>query len=614
MAKKSLEKLVKNLGVALGIGAGIMGFSGKANAQKHCQPFQPDSNTIALFHFDEGRGSMTYDTTGRFTGQILQDGGDNPNSWVNGAFGYAIGYGGHVETRITTCLGLSGQCPPSTEPILPLKSFSIEFYVKQISTKSYGAHFIYDGPISTNWIFGIDTGRLFFVGRDITLTHRNIELSGNTVIDTTDFNHIAMTYNADTKSIKMYLNGMLEAFLNLPERLVSFGASRLSYISDGDPVANRSVIDELRVSNIERDIQEDCRIHFKKKHIKKPKLHKKCEEFLVDQNTVSLWHFNEGADVYTYDATGRFSGEIQRYPTILEPNLWTNAMFSHGIKNEPSTGIFVKSAGSNYTIDELINEVSAGIAMTVEAFIKPETLTPPDTKNNFQTIAINPRQWTFGLDNIGRLYLRTFDSQGLRHSYGGSSMDLNEFNYVAFTYNGSTGNLKFYKDGFLDKEQYINNGAIDVVGAYITSIGVASSSPTPAAFQGVIDEVRISNIEREINSCGKIKKDNLSKLETELTNLEPIYFDDTPLETKLNMAPNPFYNKLGINFSLNKRDNVKIGIYDITGRKVADLVDETKDRGSHSANLNGWNLKSGVYIVNLEIGDYRMNKKVVKID
>jgi hypothetical protein len=40
-------------------------------------------------------------------------------------------------------------------------------------------------------------------------------------------------------------------------------------------------------------------------------------------------------------------------------------------------------------------------------------------------------------------------------------------------------------------------------------------------------------------------------------------------------------------------------IFDITGRKVATLIDEIKEAGSHSIGFDGSNLSSGIYVYKL---------------
>ena len=76
----------------------------------------------------------------------------------------------------------------------------------------------------------------------------------------------------------------------------------------------------------------------------------------------------------------------------------------------------------------------------------------------------------------------------------------------------------------------------------------------------------------------------------------------------LNNYPNPFNPSTKINYSIPYRDNVKIIIYDVLGRVVANLVNEEIDAGDHSIVWNGLNnnkaiVTSGVYFARLITSD-----------
>ena len=76
----------------------------------------------------------------------------------------------------------------------------------------------------------------------------------------------------------------------------------------------------------------------------------------------------------------------------------------------------------------------------------------------------------------------------------------------------------------------------------------------------------------------------------------------------LNNYPNPFNPSTKINYSIPYRDNVKITIYDVLGRVVANLVNEEIDAGDHSIVWNGLNnnkaiVTSGVYFARLITSD-----------
>jgi len=59
--------------------------------------------------------------------------------------------------------------------------------------------------------------------------------------------------------------------------------------------------------------------------------------------------------------------------------------------------------------------------------------------------------------------------------------------------------------------------------------------------------------------------------------------------------PNPFNPLTTINYYLPTTSNVELNVYNVTGQKVANLVNSTQARGSHSVNFDGSRLPSGTY-------------------
>jgi hypothetical protein len=79
--------------------------------------------------------------------------------------------------------------------------------------------------------------------------------------------------------------------------------------------------------------------------------------------------------------------------------------------------------------------------------------------------------------------------------------------------------------------------------------------------------------------------------------------------------PNPFNPSTVIQYQLPEPATVKLELYDITGRKVATLVNAWQNAGYYSFNLNGsaYNLASGVYFYRLTAGGFIATKKMVLV-
>jgi hypothetical protein len=81
----------------------------------------------------------------------------------------------------------------------------------------------------------------------------------------------------------------------------------------------------------------------------------------------------------------------------------------------------------------------------------------------------------------------------------------------------------------------------------------------------------------------------------------------------LSAFPNPFNSTLRISFSLPHAENVKVTVYDITGRLVAALIHGNLDAGEHEIAFDGKSLASGIYFVRLKSVDVSQTWKIVLI-
>ena len=70
-----------------------------------------------------------------------------------------------------------------------------------------------------------------------------------------------------------------------------------------------------------------------------------------------------------------------------------------------------------------------------------------------------------------------------------------------------------------------------------------------------------------------------------------------------NNYPNPFNPTTTISYSVPMAGTVRLSVYDVLGRKVADLVNDYKDAGSYNVSFNGENLPSGLYFYKVSAGN-----------
>lgn len=116
-------------------------------------------------------------------------------------------------------------------------------------------------------------------------------------------------------------------------------------------------------------------------------------------------------------------------------------------------------------------------------------------------------------------------------------------------------------------------------------------------------------------------------LETLQTPLDSVYLVPTGIDNGIPLAdefilyqnyPNPFNGRTSISFELAHGSQVNLSVYDITGRYVAQVLDEYLKPGFHSIIWDGHNdlgqsLASGVYFYKLKIGDKSIARKMVYI-
>ena len=74
--------------------------------------------------------------------------------------------------------------------------------------------------------------------------------------------------------------------------------------------------------------------------------------------------------------------------------------------------------------------------------------------------------------------------------------------------------------------------------------------------------------------------------------------------------PNPFSSKTSIRYYLDHSYSVSLVVTDITGRRIATLVDKNQSEGFHTVNFDGSRLEAGIYYYQLHAGTFSETKKI----
>ncbi len=78
-------------------------------------------------------------------------------------------------------------------------------------------------------------------------------------------------------------------------------------------------------------------------------------------------------------------------------------------------------------------------------------------------------------------------------------------------------------------------------------------------------------------------------------------------------APNPFNVTTIVRFELPKASDVKLDVFNISGRKITTLIDEFLPPGYHQVNFDGSSTTSGIYFYRIEAGSHTSVKKMLLI-
>jgi len=202
-----------------------------------------------------------------------------------------------------------------------------------------------------------------------------------------------------------------------------------------------------------------------------------------------------------------------------------------------------------------------------------------DAENEFNTLVANGQNQF--LDEQWHHLVAVFDRDSSLRVYVDNELDLQDMGIKSFSghlTNDISYNLYAGRDNTGNPAKgYM--GSLDDIRIYSYALGEGAILQL---YEGN-DNVRVSN-EEEIIVSPKVFK------------LDQNY-------------PNPFNPSTRINFSLEKPGFVELKVYDITGRLISTIVNDSKTSGNHSVFFNGANLASGIYIYELKANGRRAIKR-----
>ena len=172
---------------------------------------------------------------------------------------------------------------------------------------------------------------------------------------------------------------------------------------------------------------------------------------------------------------------------------------------------------------------------------------------------------------------------------------------------------------FADKADRIlpNTGGVIWLNAPANGAGVRYDSGTfrsvfmSAAFEGVSDAAADPNNQASV----------MGRILDWLIPSSPVGVETIAGATTLDLlpnSPNPFSEHTSLKFALPAAGSARLAVYDIAGRRVAELVNRSMDAGVHSVTWDGRDasgtmVASGVYLARLEAGGKTMTREMVRL-
>jgi hypothetical protein len=101
--------------------------------------------------------------------------------------------------------------------------------------------------------------------------------------------------------------------------------------------------------------------------------------------------------------------------------------------------------------------------------------------------------------------------------------------------------------------------------------------------------------------------------DTLLTNVEKISSEVPSAYSLKQNYPNPFNSMCNVQFSMHNAGNVKLVVYDVQGREVQTLVNESLHPGTYETTFDGSMLPSGVYFYTLITDSFKMTRRLLLI-
>jgi hypothetical protein len=309
------------------------------------------------------------------------------------------------------------------------------------------------------------------------------------------------------------------------------------------------------------------------------------------------------------DSTGSHNGDPVAYYPFNGNADDVSGMNNHGMVNgaDLTANRFGNPNNAYYfngTSDNIQVPVSASLnftdAITVSFWMNPAELysgreSYPISHGNWEN------RWKVSIIPEKKIRWTVKTTDGVKDLDSHVKAVVNTWYHVVGLYDGY--DFEIYIDGALDN--YTTFSGKILTTNIDLMIGQVLPNISQYNFKGVIDDVRIYDYALSVEEIAQL-----------FSETSAIHAEKESIPDKFALFqnyPNPFNPFTTITYDLARAVNVKLQVFDLTGRLVQKLVDENKPAGHYTIVWNTRNFGSGIYFIRLKAGDFTIVKKCIKL-
>jgi beta-glucanase (GH16 family) len=283
-------------------------------------------------------------------------------------------------------------------------------------------------------------------------------------------------------------------------------------------------------------------------------------------STITVDWGTAGGDVSAI-TTITSGSDTSHYLVTVSDNLLSNPGFEKGVKYW--TSVMSPLANGSFGLDTL---TASHVGHSVRTIVNATPANPWDVQISQQRFNLEA-----GKHYEGRLWAKA--------AVGGAKLNAAVIDAQSYAFYGGT---TFILTTLWQEYSFRFTAPQNAAGSFNMDMGLQ-----PATYY--CDDVALINLDAQ-------------------TGIKPDGDPGIPHEYSLEQNyPNPFNPVTGIKFELPKTSRLNLRVFDILGREVAILVNDTREAGVYEVKFDGSNLASGLYFYRLQAGSFVQTRKLLLV-